>query len=102
MKRNRPRGDERIYLRALLYLFAFIALMGVRETLSGGNGPVSDTLGRTFNKALMASSKLGLGFSMMHRDAPGESTLIGRYSHDLNILSHRAFISSAKVEIYSR
>lgn len=101
MKKNHPRGGVRIYLRALLYSFAFVALMGVRETLSDGNGPVSDTLGKVFNEVLMASSKLGLGFAMMNLDAPGENTMVGRYSRELGIASHNAFVRSAKVNIYA-
>lgn len=101
MKKNHPRGGARIYLRVSLYSFAFLVLMGTRETLSDGTGPVSGTLGRAFNEVLMASSKLGLGFSMMNLDKPGENTMIGRYSRELGIASHRAFISSAKVDIYA-
>jgi hypothetical protein len=101
MKKHHPRGGVRIYLRALLYSFAFIALMGVRETLSDGNGPVSSTLGKAFNEVLMATSKLGLGIAMMNLDAPGENTTIGRYSHQLVIASHNAFVRSAKVDIYA-
>jgi hypothetical protein len=101
MKKNHPRGGARIGLRVLLYSFAFIALMGTRETLSDGNGPVSDTLGKAFNEVLMASSKLGLGLAIMNLDKPGENTIIGRYSRELGMVSHQAFVSSAKVEIYS-
>ncbi|RYD46497.1 MAG: hypothetical protein EOP83_29575 [Verrucomicrobiaceae bacterium] len=100
MKKNRPRGGVRICARMLLYSFAFIALMGTREFMSGGNGPVSSTLGRVFNEALMASSKLGLGLAMMNLDAPGENTMIGRYSSELGAISHRGFVNSAKVDIY--
>lgn len=101
MKKNRPRGGARICLRVLLYSFAFIALMGSRETLSDGSGPVSAALGKAFNEVLMASSKLGLGFAVMNLDGPGENTMIGRYSMSLGIASREAFVSSAKVEMYS-
>ncbi len=102
MKKNHSPGGAGIGLRVLFYSFAFIAVIGTRETLSDGNGPVSTALGRTFNQLLKGSSKLGLGFAIMNSDDKGESTLVGRYSRSLGIAAHKAYVSSAKVELFAR
>ncbi|MES2439290.1 MAG: hypothetical protein V4584_09485 [Verrucomicrobiota bacterium] len=102
MKKNHSPGGTRIGVRLLFYSFAFLAMIGMRETLSDGNGPVSHHLGCAFNRTLMASSKLGLGLALMNLDKPGESTLIGRYSRSLGLASHKAFVSAAKVDLYAR
>jgi hypothetical protein len=102
VKKNHPPGGTRIVLRVLMYSFAFISVIGMRETLTSGSGPVSETLGRAFNQVLMSSSKLGLGFALMSRDEQGEDTMVGRYSHKLGVASHRAYVSSAKVDLYDR
>ena len=102
MKKNHPPGGIRIGMRLLFYSFTFIAMIGTRETLSAGSGPISDTLGRAFNRVLMTSSKFALGFALMNQDEKGEETMIGRYSRILGIASHKAFVSSAKVELFAR
>ncbi len=102
MKKNHPLGGTRIVMRVLFYAFAFIAVIGARETLTSGNGPVSNTLGSAFNQVLMASSKLGLGFAQMNADEQGENTVIGRYSRSLGKASHKAYVSSAKVDLFAR
>jgi hypothetical protein len=84
-----------------MYSFLFLALMGMRETMSSGTGPVSDTLGKVFNQALKSSSKLGLGLALMSADKQNENTMVGRYSHQLGVASHKAYVSSAKVDLFS-
>jgi CRISPR/Cas system type I-B associated protein Csh2 (Cas7 group RAMP superfamily) len=103
MKKNHSPGGTRIGLRVLLYSFVFLAVIGTRETLSSDrNGPVSINLGVAFNRVLMTSSKLGLGVALLNQDKRGENTMIGRYSLALGIASHKAFVSSAKVDLFAR
>ncbi|MES2923479.1 MAG: hypothetical protein V4819_18130 [Verrucomicrobiota bacterium] len=102
MKKNHSPGGARIGLRVLFYSFVFLAMIGMRETLSVGNGPVSNKLGMAFNRVLMTSSKLGLGLALLNQDRLGENTMIGRYSLALGMASHEAFVSAAKVDIFAR
>lgn len=101
MKKNHSPGGTRIGLRVLFYSFVFFAVIGTRETLSDGCGPISNQLGTAFNRVLMASSKLGLGLALLNQDKGGENTMIGRYSLALGIASHKAFVSASKVEIFA-
>lgn len=91
-----------IAVRMLAYPMAFIAMIGIREILSDGTGPVNQNLGMAFNKTLMTSSKFGLGVALMNDDQSGDRTLIGRGSRALGKASHKAYVSAAKVELYSR
>lgn len=101
MKKNHSPGGARICLRVLFYSFVFLAVIGLRESLSNGSGPVSNKLGMAFNQVLMSSSKLGLGFALMNHDKQGEDTLIGRCSRSLGVASHKAYVSSAKVDLFA-
>jgi hypothetical protein len=102
MKKNHPPSGMGFAVRMLVYPMAFIAMLGIREILSDGNGPVSQNLGMVFNKTLMTSSKFGLGVALMNEDNPGERTLIGKSSRALGMASHQAYVSAAKVELYAR
>jgi hypothetical protein len=102
MKKNHPPSGMGITVRMLVYPMAFIAMLGIREVLSDGTGPVSQNLGMVFNKTLMTSSKFGLGVALMNEDSPGERTLIGKTSRELGKASHKAYVSAAKVELYGR
>ena len=89
-------------MRLLTYSLAFIAIIGARETLSEGNGPVTNNLRVIFNKTLMTSSKIGLGVALMNCDEAGDVTVIGKGSKMLGQASHRAYVSAAKVDIYAK
>ena len=102
MKKNHSPSGMGIAVRMLVYPMAFIAVLGIREILSDGTGPVSQNLGIVFNKTLMTSSKFGLGVALMSKDNPGERTLIGQSSRALGKASHQAYVSAAKVELYAR
>jgi hypothetical protein len=102
MKKNHPPGGTRVASRVLIYSIAFISMLGMRETLSSESGPVSDTLGKKFNQVLMTGSKMGLGMALLSSDRIGENTMLGRYSRKLGMASHQGYVSSAKVELYSR
>ena len=101
MKKNHSPGGTRVCLRVLLYTIVFFAVIGTRETLREGSGPLSNRLGSAFNRVLMASSKLGLGFALLNNDKLGENTMIGRYSLALGKASHKAFVSAAKVDLFA-
>lgn len=101
MKKHHPPSGKGIAVRVLGYSMAFIAVIGIRESLTDGNGPVSQCLCRVFNRTLMASSKLGLGVALMNQDSPGDLTVIGKGSKMLGRASHRAFVSAAKVDLYA-
>lgn len=101
MKKNHSPGGTRVGLRVLFYSFVFLAVIGTRETLSHQSGPVSNNLGIAFNRVLMTSAKLGLGLALLNKDERGEHTTIGRYSLALGIASHKAFVSSAKVDLFA-
>ena len=77
-------------------------MIGVRETLTGQGGPISDGVGHAFNQMLKASSKLGLGIAQMSQDNPGDISLIGQGGRMLGKASHQGFVSASKVEIYRR
>jgi hypothetical protein len=102
MKKNHPPSGMSIAVRMLAYPMAFIAMIGIREILSDGTGPVNQNLGMVFNKTLMTTSKLGLGVALMNEDSSGERTLVGKTSRELGKASHKAYVSAAKVELYSR
>lgn len=102
MKKNHSPGGAGIGLRVLFYSFVFLAMIGMRETLTDGNGPISNKLGIAFNRVLMTSSKLGLGLALLNHDQRGEDTTIGRYSRALGLASHKAFVNAAKVDIFAR
>lgn len=89
-------------MRVLVYSLAFSAIIGVRETLTGQGGPVSDGVGQVFNQMLKASSKLGLGIAQMSQDNPGDITLIGQGSRMLGKASHQGFVSASKVDLFAR
>lgn len=89
-------------MRVLVYGLAFTAVIGVRETLTGEGGPISDGVGRAFNRVLKASSKLGLGIALMSEDNPGDITLIGHGSRMLGKASHKGFVSASKVDLFAR
>lgn len=101
MKKHHPPSGKGIAVRVLGYSMAFIAVIGIRESLTDGTGPVSQCLCRVFNHTLMASSKLGLGVALMNQDSPGDLTVIGEGSKMLGRASHRAFVTAAKVELYA-
>lgn len=102
MKKNHPHSGKGIAVRVLGYSVAFIAVIGIRETLTEGTGPVNRSLGQVFNRTLMATSKLGLGVALMNQDQPGDLTVIGEGSKMLGRASHKAFVSAAKVDLYAR
>lgn len=102
MKKNHSPGGAGIGLRVLFYSIVFLAMIGMRESLTEGNGPISNKLGMAFNKVLMSSSKLGLGLALLNHDQSGEGTRIGRYSRALGLASHEAFVSASKVDIFAR
>jgi hypothetical protein len=102
MKKNHSPGGAPVYCRVLLYSIAFIALIGTRETLSGKSGPVSDRLGSAFNRVLLVSSKMGLGFALMNHQADDQSSMLARCNRSLGTASHRAFVSAAKVDLFAR
>ena len=100
MKKNHSPGGARICLRVLCYSIGFIAVLGARECLTEGSGPVSRQLGAMFNNALMAGSKLALGVSLMTRDEADRNSMSGRASVELGRAAHTAFVSASKVSIY--
>lgn len=102
MNKNHSPGGVRIVMRVLFYTSIFVAIIGMRETLTEGHGPVSNKLGRVLNQVLMTSSQVGLGVAMMNSDKRGEHTLVGHYSRALGKASHEAFVSAAKVDIFAR
>ncbi len=102
MKKNHSPGGTRISLRVLLYTIAFVAVVGTRESLTEGTGPVSRQLGVIFNETLKAGSKLGLGFALMTRDEGNDDSMAGRASRAIGKASHEAFVSASKVDIYKR
>lgn len=102
MSRNHPPSGRGIAVRVLVYSLAFSAVIGVRETLTGQGGPISDGVARTFNQVLKASSKLGLGIAQMSQDNPGDITLIGQGSRMLGRASHKGFVSASKVDLFAR
>jgi len=101
MKKNHPPSGKGIAVRVFGYSIAFIAVIGIREILTEGTGPVNQCLGRMFNRTLMASSKLGLGIALMNQDEPGDLTMIGKGSRILGQAAHKVFVSAAKVDIYA-
>lgn len=101
MRRHHPPGGMRISLRMLLYTIAFIAVIGTRETLTDGTGPVSRQLGTMFNQVLMVGSKLGLGVALMTHDQHGEASMTGKASMALGKIAHRGFVSATKINLYA-
>ena len=102
MKKNHSPGGARIGMRMLIYAVAFIAVIGIRETLTDGTGPISRNLGTLYNKTLMAASKLGLGVALLSHDKDGENSIIGQGSTMLGKASHRGYVSAAKVDLFAR
>jgi hypothetical protein len=101
MKKHHSPGGMRISLRMALYAIAFIAVLGTRETLTDGTGPVSRQLGVIFNEALMAGSKLALGVALMTHDQDSDDSMSGKASMMLGKAGHRAFVSASMVNIYA-
>jgi hypothetical protein len=91
----------RISLRMFLYTIAFIAVIGTRETLTEGTGPVSRQLGTMFNSVLMAGSKLGLGVALMTHDQNGADSMTGKASMALGKVAHRGFVCATKINLYA-
>lgn len=100
MKKNHSPGGMRIYVRILCYSIGFIAVLGARENLTEGSGPVSRQLGAAFNEALMAGSKLALGVALLTHDEEDETSMSGWASMKLGKAAHSAFVSASKVSIY--
>jgi hypothetical protein len=101
MKKHHSPGGMRISLRMVLYTIAFIAVLGTRETLTDGTGPVSRQLGVIFNDTLMAGSKLALGVALMTHDQDGDDSMSGKASTMLGKAAHRGFVSATKVTLYA-
>jgi hypothetical protein len=101
MKKNPATCGLRTGMRMLGYSLVFLAIVGVRENLTHGGGPVSTRLSMTLNRILMESSRVGMGLAQMTADAPHEKTMIGRYSRSLDRASRHGFISAAKMDIYA-
>jgi hypothetical protein len=102
MKKQRPPQGMRIWPRMLVYTICFLAIIASREWLSSGGGPLTHSLGRGMNNIMLASSKLGLGFAMLGKEAGADDTMVGRSSHQLGKLSYRAFVESTKVRLFAR
>lgn len=101
MKLPRPSGGRRILARALLYGCVFTAIVATREHLRSSDGPLTKTLGHTFNQALAATAKLGLGVSLLHDREGDSNSWLSRNSRKLEKVSHEAYVKSAKVDIYA-
>ena len=95
-----PPGGRRIVPRAMFYGFTFLAIVAVREHLRSGDGPLQKSLGHTFNTALSATAKLGLGVSLLHDRREDPKSWMSRNSRKLEKISHDAYVSSAKVKLY--
>jgi len=102
MKHNRTHGGTRIALRLTVYAVTFLAIIGIRESLIHDGGPLSESLGRIFNRSLMASSKIGLGLAEICEDHGVEGGLVSRNGRILNRAAHKAFIDAAKFDIYGK
>lgn len=102
MNHTHSRTGSRIGLRALIYSIAFLAIIGVRETLTQGGGPLSDNLGRMFNKTLMTSSKLGLGLADMCVENSEPDSMIGRSGRAVGRVARKAFIDAYLVESHRK
>jgi hypothetical protein len=100
MKKNHSPGGMRIYVRILCYSIGFIAVLGARENLTEGSGPVSRQLGAIVNEALIAGSKLALGVALLTHDEEDENSMSGRASQELGRAAHSTFVSAAKVNLY--
>jgi hypothetical protein len=101
MKKNPAPSGLRTGMRMIGYSLVFLAIVGIRENLSNGSGPVSDQVGKALNRVLMESSRVGMGLAHMTADAPHQKTLIGSYSRSLDKASRHGFISAAKMDIYA-
>ncbi|MGL5018220.1 MAG: hypothetical protein ACRDBP_08820 [Luteolibacter sp.] len=101
MKKNPAPCGLRTSMRMLGYSFVFLALVGVREHLTHGSGPVSHQVGKVLNRVLMETSKVGIGLAQMTADAPHQTTTIGSYSRSLDKASRTGFVSAAKMDIYA-
>jgi hypothetical protein len=88
-------------MRMLGYSLVFLAIVGIRENLTHGSGPVSNQVGRVLNRVLMETSKVGMGLADMTADSPHQKTLMGSYSRSLDKASRHGFISAAKMDIYA-
>lgn len=102
MKKNHSPGGARICLRMLCYSLAFIAVIGTRETLTEGTGPVSRQLCSMINGSLMTGSKLALGFALMTHDKKNVATFSGWANRTLGRAAYRGFVSASKVDMYGQ
>jgi hypothetical protein len=101
MKKNPALSGLRTGMRMLGYSLVFLAIIGVREHLTHGRGPVSTQVAKVLNRVLMEASKVGMGLAQMTADAPHQATTIGSYSRSLDKASRRGFISAAKMDVYA-
>ncbi len=101
MKKNHSPGGIRIALRMLFYAITFIAVIGARENITAGTGPVSKTVAKGFNEVLLASSKLGIGFAVMNHRRGDENTVVGKGSRMLYKMSLRGFVNASKMNFYA-
>lgn len=101
MKKNPAPCGLRTGMRMLGYSLVFLAIVGIRENLAHGSGPVSNQVGKALNRVLMETSKVGMGLADMTADAPHQSTMIGSYSRSLDKASRHGFVSAAKMDIYA-
>lgn len=101
MKKNHSPGGIRIALRMLFYAITFIAVIGIRENITAGTGPVSKTVAKGFNEVLMASSKLGIGFAVMAHRRGDENTVVGKGSRMLFTSSRNGFVTACKMNFYA-
>jgi|GEM_PF-4441292 len=101
MKKHHSPGGIRIAMRMLFYAITFIAVIGARENITTGTGPVSKTVAKGFNEVLMASSKLGIGFAVMNHRRGDENTLVGKGSRMLFHMSHRGYINASRMNFYA-
>lgn len=101
MKKNHSPGGYRIVLRTLLLGVTLLALVAICETFAVCDGPCSKSLGTICNEALIVSAKIGLGVSLLHDQENDRDSWISKRSRKLEEVSHKAFVSAAKVEIYA-
>lgn len=102
MRKSHSPGGTRIGLRVLCYSIVFIAVIGIRENLTEGTGPVSNHLCTMFNNTLMAGSKLTLGIALMIHEPGDKGTLRGRTHVMLGKAAHQGFVSASKVDIFRK